>query len=166
MPSARAVFFSRKVSDTKSIGRRLGRGLRPGQKIFLYGELGSGKTVLVKGIASALKIPEKEITSASFVLVAEHEGEIKGVGKVPFYHVDLYRLEGMREIENIGLEDYIDSGGIAVIEWADRLPQTEEGIRVNIKVVSGGKREIIIEGVNEKDRDSHQRGPAKRDRNT
>jgi len=151
---------SEKVSETKTAGRKLGGFLQKGSTVYLYGELGSGKTVFVKGMASALGIPEKDITSASFVLIAEHEGRLESGEKVPFYHIDLYRLPGVREAEAIGIEEYIDSDGVAVIEWADRLPEPGKGaIKVNINIVSGREREIIIEAIyNEKDRHNHERG--------
>lgn len=165
---------SRKPSETKAAGRKLGKLLSPGSTVYLYGELGSGKTVFVKGMAGAFGIPEKEIASASFVLIAEHEGRLRG-RKIPFYHIDLYRLESAREAEAIGIEDYIDSDGVAVVEWADRLSRPEEGarearealeaLRVRINIVSGEEREIIIEGnikgneeCDEKDRHSNKRG--------
>ncbi len=132
-------------------GRRLGQLLKPGDTVYLFGELGSGKTVFVKGIASALGIPEREITSASFTIVAEHLGQ----SGISLYHADLYRLENLEQAEAIGIEEYIGSDGIAVIEWADRLPPGyAEGIRVEIRrarVAGREGREIIIEGLDEKD---------------
>ncbi len=141
-------------------GRRLGGLLKPGDTVYLHGELGSGKTVFVKGVALALGIPAGDITSASFTIVAEHES----AGKIPFYHIDLYRLENAGDAEDIGIEEYPGRDGIAVMEWAERLePHDHIGIRVSITVTRGtpvareGPREIIIEGIDEKDWNNSQR---------
>ncbi len=143
-------------------GRRLGGFLKPGDTVYLHGELGSGKTVFVKGVAMALGIPPGDITSASFTIVAEHESATR---KIPFYHIDLYRLEDATDAEDIGIEEYPGRDGIAVIEWAERLmPHARVGIRVSITVTRGapvareGPREIIIEGIDEKDWNNSQRG--------
>ncbi len=143
--------------ETKKIGERLGRLLRPGDTVYLYGDLGAGKTVLVKGIAKSFGIPEKEVASASFTIVAEHEGTYRDK-KIPFFHIDLYRLEGGRDAWEIGIEEYIGGHAVSVIEWAEKLGEAPDGIRVNIEVVPGPAREIIIEGVNEKDWDNRKRG--------
>ncbi len=137
---------------------RLARLLKPGQTVYLFGELGSGKTVFVKGMAPALGVPEEDVTSASFTIIAEHEG----TNGRPFYHVDLYRLEDAGDIHETGIDEYPGPDGIAVIEWAERLflpfsPRPAGGVMVRINVTRGGPvsrqgpREIIIEGVDEED---------------
>jgi len=129
-------------SETKAIGKRIGSRLRQGDVVCLYGELGAGKTTLVKGIASALGIEEKDITSASFTIIAEYETP------VPFYHIDLYRI-GNDEIGGLGLEEYLDSQGICVIEWAERAGSLipERAIKVFIRGIDESTREIEIEGI-------------------
>ncbi|MDA8088220.1 MAG: tRNA (adenosine(37)-N6)-threonylcarbamoyltransferase complex ATPase subunit type 1 TsaE [Nitrospiraceae bacterium] len=146
--------ISKTEKQTKAAGRRLGGLLKAGQTVYLFGELGSGKTVFVKGVAQALGVPEEDITSASFTIIAEHEGS----GGMSFYHIDLYRLESAEDIHETGLDEYPGPSGIAVIEWAERLsPPPGEGIMVRINVTRGapvarqGPREIIIEGIDEKD---------------
>lgn len=120
--------------------------------------MGSGKTVFAKGVARAFGIPEREITSASFTIVAEHEGTREGKA-VPFCHIDLYRLESPYEAEAVGVEEYLGGEGVAVVEWAERLGEPPvDAVRVTISVVSKGAREIIIEGVDEKDWHHRQRG--------
>jgi len=141
------------AGETMAAGERLGRLLRPGQTVCLYGDLGAGKTTFIKGIARALGIPEREITSASFTIISEHEAP------VPLYHIDLYRLEGGADPDAIGLYEYIGGDGVAVIEWADRV-SVEDCIRVEISLVSGDARGIIIEGIDEKDWDNLQKGQA------
>jgi len=136
---------SHSPARTREIGRRLAQGLGPGSVVCLYGELGSGKTVFVKGMAQALGIPERQVGSASFVLVAEHLE-----GSLPLYHVDLYRLQGPEEAEALALEEYFEGPGITVVEWADRLGSPPQGaVRVHIRAVSERTREIIIEGLDE-----------------
>jgi tRNA threonylcarbamoyladenosine biosynthesis protein TsaE len=133
-------------SETEDLGFRLGRFLKKqgGGTVYLYGDLGAGKTTFIKGIASAFDIPKRDIGSASFVIVAEYETS------PPFYHIDLYRLEREDDIESCGVWEYIDSGGIAVIEWAERLSEIpEDAIEVRINYIDEKSREIIIEGIDE-----------------
>lgn len=127
--------------ETQDAGRQLASTLVPGSVVCLYGGLGAGKTVFVKGIASALGIDPRDIISASFTIIAEYDSS------PPLYHADLYRLEKGADLEDLGLYDYMDGQGITVIEWADRLPEIEaEGrVKVNINLVSEDTREIIID---------------------
>lgn len=140
------IVQSRGVEDTIAAGRALGERLRPGQSVCLFGDLGAGKTAFTKGIATALGIPEREITSASFTIVAEHFPS--GGKTAPLYHIDLYRLAPGADLEELGLYEYMGGSGIAVIEWADRLPKEdiEGAVRVDISFVNQDTREIIIEG--------------------
>ena len=113
--------------------------------------------MFVRGMAPALGVPEDEITSASFTIIAEHKSSS---GK-PFYHIDLYRLENPGDVRETGIDEYPGPDGIAVIEWAERLsppPSEKEGVMVRINVIRGrrgfsrqGHREIIIEGIDEED---------------
>lgn len=133
--------ISNSEEETKNIGKELGRDLKAGDTVCLYGGLGSGKTTFIKGIADALAIPQREITSASFIIVSEHNGDI------PLYHIDLYRIEDEKDLETTGIYDYIDGDGITVIEWAEKLPPIEDSIKVRINILSEDKREIIIERI-------------------
>src|SRR3989338_3030772 len=108
--------ISKSVHDTKSIGKTIAKHLKAADIICLFGELGSGKTMLTKGIAGGLKIKESKVISPTFVLIREHS---KGI--LPFYHFDLYRLKNECEIAAIGYEEYLYGDGVSVIEWADRL---------------------------------------------
>ncbi|MBI4823115.1 MAG: tRNA (adenosine(37)-N6)-threonylcarbamoyltransferase complex ATPase subunit type 1 TsaE [Nitrospirae bacterium] len=136
---------SNKEGDTKNIGRRLGKLLKSGDTVCLYGELGSGKTTFIKGIGTAIGIPEREISSSSFIIVGEHKAK-----DMPFYHIDLYRLENAKDIEETGIYELIGGNGIAVIEWAEKLSHVEDVIKVSIKILSKEKREILISGIDEK----------------
>jgi len=141
--------ITKSPSETVSVGLKLGSLLKllsKGGTVFLYGDLGTGKTTLIKGIASAFGIAERDTGSASFVIVAEYE-------TFPlFYHIDLYRIEREEDIEAMGIWEYIDSGGVAVVEWAERLSEIpEDAIKIKINYVDENSREIFIEGIDETD---------------
>lgn len=129
-------------AETKEIGRRLGERLKRGDVVCLYGELGAGKTTMVKGIASAFGINERDITSASFTIIAEYNVS------VPFYHIDLYRISA-DEVPELGLREYLGSDGIAVIEWAERAEEEmpEQSVRVSLHHKEDNTREIEIKGI-------------------
>lgn len=147
--------LSKCAEETFTCGFKLGSLLKKGTEVCLYGELGAGKTTFTKGVASALGIPEHDITSASFTIIAEYEGKQHGL-PVPFYHIDLYRLGEACELETLGIEDYIGKGGISVIEWAERLGSCEDAITVSFEILDGEERAIVIEGMNETDWDNMQ----------
>jgi len=113
---------------TIKIGEELGKLLKPGTIIALRGELGSGKTVLVKGIARGLDVKE-EPNSPTFVIMNAYEG------RIPLYHFDLYRISGKDELESIGYEDFFFGDGVTVAEWADRVEDVfpENTIKIEIK---------------------------------
>jgi tRNA threonylcarbamoyladenosine biosynthesis protein TsaE len=104
------------AEETKTWGARLAALLFPGAVIGLEGDLGAGKTCFVKGLANGLGIDEDEVSSPTFTLIAEHYR-----GETSLYHIDLYRLEGA-DIEEIGIEEYLDGRGITAIEWFRFLP--------------------------------------------
>ncbi len=141
--------ISNSRDETEFVGYRLGNILKRFNKpttIYLFGDLGSGKTVFIKGLADAFGISPRDIGSASFVIVAEYETS------PPFYHVDLYRIERDDALDSLGIWEYIDSTGITAIEWAERLSEIpEDSIKVNLILLSEETREIIIEGIDEKD---------------
>ena len=139
-------FLSRNPEETQILGFRLGRTLRPGRVVCLYGDLGAGKTTFVKGIAQAHGIPGGNVSSASYLIIAEYYNE------VPIYHVDLYRVDKMSDVEATGIWDYIYGEGITVIEWAEKLGDVpDDFIRVKFDIIDEGIRDIAIEGLNEKD---------------
>lgn len=140
---------SRSPEATKAAGGRLARLLGPGRTVCLYGDLGAGKTTFVKGMARAMGIEEREITSASFTIITEHEA------RTPLYHIDLYRVERASDLDAIGFHDYIGGDGVAVIEWAEKA-DVQECVKVKIGLVSEDTREIIIEGIDEKSWNSMQ----------
>lgn len=107
------------ASETFALGKRIGVQLSGGEILLLYGPLGAGKTVFVKGIAAALDIDPEEVTSPSFTLVNPY------AGRLPFFHIDLYRLdEGAAAAHAVALEELLtDERAVVVIEWAERLGQ-------------------------------------------
>lgn len=133
--------------DTENIGFKIGRILKTGDIVGLYGELGSGKTIMVKGIARAFGIERRDITSASFTIIAEYQSNPL------FYHIDLYRIENNDDLFNTGIWDCIGDNSISVIEWAEKAEEglPDDIIKVMIESKGIDQREIIIEGVNEKD---------------
>ncbi len=125
-------------AQTWKTGELLGALLKPGDTVCLYGDLGAGKTSFSYGIALGLEVQTKYITSPTFTFVNEYQG------RVPFYHIDLYRLTDPNELENIGFDDYIDSDGVTVIEWAERAEDElpVESLSVYLSYVDDHSREI------------------------
>ncbi len=107
---------SRSVKQTIAIGKAISRYLEPGDIVCLEGNLGSGKTVLAKGVASGLGVDPKAVMSPTFVLIRQYLG-----GRMPVYHFDLYRLGSCDDIAGLGYEEYLYGQGVCLIEWADRM---------------------------------------------
>ncbi|OGX19342.1 MAG: tRNA (adenosine(37)-N6)-threonylcarbamoyltransferase complex ATPase subunit type 1 TsaE [Omnitrophica WOR_2 bacterium RBG_13_44_8b] len=131
--------ISNSVQDTLNIGKAMAEILQKGDIVCLFGELGSGKTVLTKGIALGLGVKKTPINSPSFVLIRQYAG-----GKIPLYHFDLYRLKALKDIMSLGCEEYFYDEGITVIEWADRLNYLlpEEFIKIELSFRTGSKRQL------------------------
>jgi tRNA threonylcarbamoyladenosine biosynthesis protein TsaE len=118
---------SQSTGDTQTLGEQLGHLLDAGDIVCLYGELGSGKTMLSKGIAKGLGVTDEQaVRSPSFVLIHRYQG------RVPIYHIDLYRLDGPTEIADIGVRELLGGDGVAVIEWADKLDASLPSERLDI----------------------------------
>lgn len=136
--------------DTIKLGEIIGKSLMPGSIIALRGDLGAGKTVLVKGIARGLGI-EDEPVSPTFVIMNAYEGS------VPLYHFDLYRISGADELSGIGADEFLFGEGVSAVEWAERAGDVlpEYTIYIDIKMPGPGSgvpentREIRIEGKKE-----------------
>ena len=131
------IFFSRSEDDTRELGRRLGENLYEGLCVLLYGDLGAGKTVLVRGVGEALGI--SRVRSPSFTLINEYES---GSGLLVI-HADLYRL-GENDAGSLGLEEYEDSA--LFVEWPERWrnPPVEDVMKVYFSAVSESEREVKI----------------------
>jgi len=126
--------------DTAVIGRELGSRLAAGDVVLLYGDLGAGKTAFVRGLAEGLGVDSQEVSSPTFTLVQEYRG-----GRLPLFHVDLYRLNDPREIDDLGLDEIAEDGVLA-IEWAERHPRPpRDVVRVRIEHAGETERRIVIE---------------------
>ena len=136
--------------ETTQLGEFIGGVLKPGNVIGLSGELGTGKTHLIKGLAGGLSIDERyHVTSPSFTIINEYPG------KIPLNHFDLYRLEGMHQLEELGYEEYFYSEGVTVIEWAEKvLPLLPENhLMVEITYLGENRRKFKIKGLGRAYRD-------------
>ena len=112
------------ANETVKFGQKFGSQLKGGEVIALYGNLGSGKTHLIKGIVAGLGAEDaaNEVTSPTFVLVNEYSGRLE------VYHLDAYRLDSIAQFEQIGFDDYCHPGSVVLIEWADKVEQALAGI--------------------------------------
>lgn len=129
---------------TLRLGQRLAFLLKAGDVVALYGELGAGKTCLVRGLAKGLGIAEDQVASPSFSLINEYPGPI------PLFHMDCYRLHSGEEIEELGLEEYFDGPGITVIEWAERIKELpEDRLDISFSILDETRRHIRIRGAGE-----------------
>jgi len=125
---------------TEAIGRELASGLSPGSVILLIGDLGAGKTALVRGLAAGLGVAGEAVSSPTFTIMQEYRG-----GRLPLYHVDLYRLGDPREVEDLGLDE-IAADGVLAVEWAERLPDPpRNAIRVTLEHSGDAGRRVTIE---------------------
>lgn len=137
-------FTSYNDVDTTELAENMESEKFPNMVICLEGELGSGKTVFVKGFAKALGI-EDNITSPTFNLIKEYLN-----GEMPLYHMDMYRLE--ENVENIGVEDYFNKNGVCIIEWSDMIEDIlpEERLVIKFKIINENKRVLVIKPYGEK----------------
>jgi len=132
-------FKSASENETFELAKRLAESFQGQEVVFLTGELGAGKTVFAKGIASGLGLEDvNQVCSPSFMLVNIYQA------KYPIYHIDLYRLRKNSEIEDLGWEDYLDRG-VIIVEWAEKLKMDVEAIRISIEVLNDETRKITIE---------------------
>ena len=141
------TFKSVSATETIRFGERLGKLLAPGHVIALLGELGAGKTTMVKGIVQGLGVTDRRtVKSPTFALVHRYEG------RMPVYHFDAYRLGNAQEMLDIGSDEMIYGDGVSIIEWADKVPEClpEEYLRITLTAVSENERTIEIRGYGER----------------
>jgi tRNA threonylcarbamoyladenosine biosynthesis protein TsaE len=139
MSRHRKDFVSGSVEDTLCIASELAKGFRGDEVVFLFGELGTGKTVFAKGIASGLGVRDiRQVCSPSYTLMNIYQA------KYTIYHIDLYRLQSEAEILDLGWEDFLGCG-IVIVEWAEKMTILPESIRVTLQVLEGEKRRICID---------------------
>lgn len=135
-------FLTQSAEETIARGREIGALLKPPALVLLSGDLGAGKTTLTKGIVSgAGAAPEEDVTSPTFTLVHKYEGRLR------VYHVDLYRITGLHDLETLGLEDVFSEDAIMIVEWPERLHLRMNWpvIRVSLDHVSEDVRRILVE---------------------
>lgn len=139
-------FTTRSGADTVEVGRKLAALLKPPQLLLLRGELGTGKTTLVKGIAQALDAAEPdEVTSPTFTLVHEYDGTHDGK-PVKLFHIDVYRLEAERQLETIGLDELLTPDALVLVEWGDKFKSIKKRATGEIVISSegGDARKITV----------------------
>lgn len=136
---------SNSPEETIELGRKVGSQLKGGEVVAVCGALGSGKTHLIKGIASGAGAAEaRKVTSPTFVIINEYKG------RLDIYHIDAYRLDSISEFEMIGFDDYCQPQSVVLIEWADKIESALENIdyiRVELFHAGESKRKIHIENV-------------------
>lgn len=130
---------SESPEHTAALGARLGEALEAGDVLALDGDLGAGKTSLVRGIADGLGVPRREVRSPTFILVARHDG-----GRIPLVHVDAYRLADARGLVELGIDEVLDPGAAAAIEWAPRVAAALPADRLEIAIEHAGPRRRIL----------------------
>lgn len=132
------------LAETEALGRRLGALLFPNAAVALIGPLGAGKTHLVRAVAEGLGIRNPmAVTSPTFVLIQEYPA------RIPIFHFDAYRLNGSDDFLNLGVEEYYESGGVCLIEWADRILDAlpAEYLRIDIEPLEHDRRRFRIEAI-------------------
>ena len=132
---------SRSPGQTRSWGARLGKLLHGGEIIGLIGELGTGKTCFVRGMAEGLEVGrEAWIRSPTFTLINEYQG------RLPVYHIDLYRIRIRDELESLNLREYLYSDGVSLVEWFEHLPagEVDDFLQVKFAYANGNQRELTF----------------------
>jgi tRNA threonylcarbamoyladenosine biosynthesis protein TsaE len=135
-----ATFISNSPAETEAVGRQLAEHIDVGEVLALKGELGSGKTLFVKGLVAGLG-SSADVTSPTFTIAHEYRG-----GRLPVYHFDFFRLEDSQSLARLGLDDYFFGDGLSVIEWADRFPEfiPEQARRILFEITSETQRAITF----------------------
>ena len=147
------MFESLSAEDTMALGEKIGRQLKAGDVLLLFGELGAGKTTLTQGIARGLGVAKEEyVRSPTFTLVNQYRG------RFPVFHIDLYRIGSAHELEDLGMEEVLAGDGVAIVEWAEKLfsdsatqnplPEIERWIEIHIKIEAEDSRKITLKGHN------------------
>ena len=141
MNSKPVQIITNSLYETRALGEKIGKYLEPGTVLALTGDLGSGKTIFVQGLARGLDIPDNYyITSPTFTLINEYPG------RYHLFHVDLYRIGSYADFDDIGLYEILRSDGVVAIEWADKLPKNllTEYLGIHIDILNDESRKISI----------------------
>ena len=135
-------FITHSAAETVALGRKLAAKLKPPKLVVLRGELGAGKTTLVKGIAEGFKAaPQEQVTSPTFTLIHEYRGP-----KANVFHVDLYRVDTPRELETLGIDDLRDAKSVILIEWGEKFErfQRDRDVEIYLERVAEQKRKVVF----------------------
>ncbi len=140
-----AQIISRSPEETRAIGRIVGARASAGDVVLLTGELGTGKTCLTQGILNGLG-SEDLARSPTFVLISEYQG------RMPLYHMDLYRIGTMEQAEVLGIEEYVEGDGLTVVEWADNVPGIfpDDALHIELEMLSECERRLSLATVNDR----------------
>ena len=132
------TFKTHSADETIELGRKIGAKLKKGDVIAMQGTLAAGKTTITKGIAQALDIPDT-ITSPTFCLISEY------AGKMPLYHMEVYRLEGGEDFVNLGTDDMIYGDGVSIIEWSEKIMDELPSRTIILKITPQEDNSRLIE---------------------
>jgi tRNA threonylcarbamoyladenosine biosynthesis protein TsaE len=137
--NAGKTIITKSADETIELGKKIGAFLLPNDVVCLTGTLGAGKTTLIQGIADGAGVKDY-VTSPTFIIINEYKG------RIPFFHVDLYRLDNVEQIEDLGIEEYFERGGVCVIEWAEKLGELKpkKCHEIEIEIVSERERKICV----------------------
>jgi tRNA threonylcarbamoyladenosine biosynthesis protein TsaE len=139
-------FTTHSGTDTIAVGRKLVHLLKPPQLMLLKGDLGTGKTTLVKGIVQAIDAAEPdEVTSPTFTLLHEYDGSLHGK-PIKLYHLDVYRLESERQLETLGLDELLTPDALVLVEWGEKFKSIRKKAtgEIEIKSTGGDERRITV----------------------
>ncbi|MBI5400249.1 tRNA (adenosine(37)-N6)-threonylcarbamoyltransferase complex ATPase subunit type 1 TsaE [Candidatus Saganbacteria bacterium] len=133
------LYHLKSTEETFALGKKLGVVLEANDIIALHGDLGAGKTTLTQGIARGLDVKDF-VASPTFIIINEY------AGRLPLFHIDLYRLNQEVEIENLGITEYFQRGGVCVIEWAEKLGELKPAQmhEISLKILGDNEREICV----------------------
>jgi tRNA threonylcarbamoyladenosine biosynthesis protein TsaE len=142
MASETKQFLTRAPEETIAVGRELAQFLSPPKVIVLTGELGAGKTTLIKGLAEGFKAESQDnVTSPTFTLIHEYRGP-----KATLYHIDLYRVDSARQLETLGIDDLRDERSLILLEWGEKFERfrRERDGEINIETLGENERKITV----------------------
>jgi tRNA threonylcarbamoyladenosine biosynthesis protein TsaE len=138
----RRELYTEGPGATRRLAERLGKRARPGDVLALVGDLGVGKTCFVQGLSRGLAVTGSRVASPTFNIVIEH------AGRIPLYHIDLYRIADRDELAELGLETYLYGPGLCAVEWMDRFPELAppERVEVGLSIEGPRKRRLTVRG--------------------
>ena len=145
-PTLRHTLRSASPEETHRLGVQLGRLLQPGDFVGLVGDLGAGKTHLVRGVAEGAEVERSQVASPTFAIVYPYQG------RLPLYHADLYRLADYDELYATGFLDLVGTDGAMLVEWLDRIPEAarREYLRLTLREAGDDARELVAEAWGER----------------